>query len=156
MADLDVITPPSRTVLFRGQALSVTPLRLQQIGPFITASRTIIARVAMMAGAVEGAPAAATGAILLDLLEQDSADLAAALAVASCREEHWTSGAELDEALRRHAEWIAGGTLDEIADLLEAVVGLNRDFFAHRLRSLLLQARPPAEENSGSPTSPST
>lgn len=156
MADLDVITPPSRTVPFRGQALSVTPLRLQQIGPFITASRTILARVAMMVGAVEGAPAAATGAILLDLLEQDSADLAAALAVASCPEADWTSGTELDEALRNRSAWIAGGTLDEIAGLLEAVVGLNRDFFARRLRSLLLQAKPPADESLDSPTLPST
>lgn len=140
MSELDVIIPPARTVRFRGEQLEVTPLRLQQIGPFITASRTIIARVAMMAGAVDAAPAAATGAILLDLLEQDSAELAGALAV----------------AVGRDAEWIAGGTLDEVADLLEAVVGLNRDFFAHRLRRLLMQARPLAEESTDSATSSSS
>lgn len=140
MSDLDVIIPPARRVPFRGEQVEVTPLRLQQIGPFITASRTIIARVAMMAGAVEGAPAAATGAILLDMLEQDSEVIAEALAV----------------AIGREAEWIAGGTLDEVADLLEAVVGLNRDFFAHRLRRLLLQARPPAEESPNSATSSSS
>ncbi|WP_102788531.1 hypothetical protein [Stenotrophomonas bentonitica] len=136
MADLDVIIPPTRTVRFRGELVQVTPLRLLQIGPFITASRTIIARMAMMAGAVDTAPAAATGAILLDLLEQDSAELAAALAV----------------AVSRDAEWIAGGTLDEVADLLEAVVGLNRDFFAHRLRRLLMQAKPLAEDSTDSAT----
>ncbi|OWQ54010.1 hypothetical protein CEE60_10150 [Stenotrophomonas maltophilia] len=140
MSELDVIIPPARTVRFRGEQLEVTPLRLQQIGPFITASRTIIARVAMMAGAVDTAPAAATGAILLDLLEQDSAELAGALAV----------------AVGRDAEWIAGGTLDEVADLLEAVVGLNRDFFAHRLRRLLMQAKPLAEESTDSATSSSS
>lgn len=140
MSELDVIIPPTRTVRFRGEQVQVTPLRLQQIGPFITASRTIIARVAMMAGAVDTAPAAATGAILLDLLEQDSAELAAALAV----------------AVSRDAEWIAGGTLDEVADLLEAVVGLNRDFFAHRLRRLLMQAKPLAEDSTDSATSSST
>lgn len=140
MSELDAIIPPARTILFRGEQVEVTPLRLQQIGPFITASRTIIARVAMMAGAVDTAPAATTGAILLDLLEQDSAELAAALAVAVGRDE----------------EWIAGGTLDEVADLLEAVVGLNRDFFAHRLRRLLLQAKRPAEENTDSATSSSS
>lgn len=140
MSELDVIIPPARTVRFRGEQVQVTPLRLLQIGPFITASRTIIARVAMMAGAVDTAPAAATGAILLDLLEQDSAELAAALAV----------------AVSRDAEWIAGGTLDEVADLLEAVVGLNRDFFAHRLRRLLMQAKPPAEDSTDSATSSST
>ncbi|WP_164084026.1 hypothetical protein [Stenotrophomonas maltophilia] len=156
MADLDVITPPSHTVQFRGEAVRVTPLRLQQIGPFITASRTIIGRVAMMVGAVEDAPAGAAGAILLDLLEQDSAELASALAVAICPEPEWIPGAGLDQALSLKAAWIGGGTLDEIADLLSAVVGLNRDFFAHRLRNLLMQAKPPAEENSDSPTSPST
>jgi len=140
VSELDVIIPPARTVRFRGEQLQVTPLRLQQIGPFITASRTIIARVAMMAGAVDTAPAAATGAILLDLLEQDSAELAGALAV----------------AIGRDAEWIAGGTLDEVADLLEAVVGLNRDFFAHRLRRLLMQAKPLPEESTDSATSSSS
>ncbi|HHA2690798.1 TPA: hypothetical protein ACOEPG_002776 [Stenotrophomonas maltophilia] len=140
MADDDVITPPTRTVAFRGEKLIVGPLRLQQIGPFITASRTIIARVAMMAGAVDGSERAAVGAILLDLLEQDGAEIAAALAVATGRD----------------AEWIAGGTLDEVADLLDAVVGLNRDFFAHRLRRLLLQAKLQADESTGSPTSSST
>jgi len=131
-------------------------LRLQQIGPFVTASRTIIGRVAMMLGAIEDAPAGAAGAILLDLLEQDSAELAAALAVAICPETDWCRGPDLEEALSRKAAWIGGGTLDEIADLLEAVVGLNRDFFAHRLRSLLLQVRPQAEESPVSATSSSS
>lgn len=112
MADDDVIASPTRTVLVRGEKVVVGPLRLEQIGPFITASRTIIARVAMMAGVVEDADRAAVGAILLDLLEQDSNEIAAALGV----------------AIGREAEWVAGATLDEIADLLEAVVGLNRDF----------------------------
>lgn len=140
MADDDVIAPPTRTVLVRGEKVVVGPLRLEQIGPFITASRTIIARVAMMAGVVEGADRAAVGAILLDLLEQDSNEIAAALGV----------------AIGREAEWVAGATLDEIADLLEAVVGLNRDFFALRLRRLLLQAKLPAEESTASPTLSST
>jgi hypothetical protein len=136
VADDDVIAPPTRTVLVRGEKVVVGPLRLEQIGPFITASRTIIARVAMMVGVVEGADRAAVGAILLDLLEQDTNEIAAALGV----------------AIGREAEWVAGATLDEIADLLEAVVGLNRDFFALRLRRLLLQAKLPAEESTASPT----
>lgn len=140
MSELDAIIPPVRTVAFRGEMLEVTPLRLEQIGPFITASRTVIARVAMMAGAVETASPAATGAILLDLLEQDSAEVGAALAI----------------VIGRDPVWVAGGTLDEVTSLLEAVVGLNRDFFAHRLRRLLLQAKLPAEESTDSPTSSST
>jgi len=140
MNPLDTISPPTRTVEFRGEELHVSPLRLQQIGPFITASRTLIARVAMMAGAVDGSERVAVGAILLDLLEQDGAEIASALAIACDRE----------------AEWIAGATLNEIADLLEVVIGLNRDFFAHRLRRLLLQAKLQADESTGSPMSSST
>ncbi|MFL4596948.1 hypothetical protein [Stenotrophomonas maltophilia] len=140
MNQLDTISPPSRNLEFRGEQLHLTPLRLQQIGPFITASRTLIARVAMMAGAVGGSERAAVGAILLDLLEQDGTEIAAALAVVTGRD----------------AEWIAGATLDEIADLLEVVIGLNRDFFAHRLRRLLLQAKLQTDESTGSPTSSST
>lgn len=97
---------------FRGEELHVSPLRLYQVGPFITASRTLIARLAMMAGAVDGSERVAVGAILLDLLEQDGAEIASALGV----------------AVDREADWIAGATLDEIADLLDAVIGLNRDF----------------------------
>lgn len=140
MEGLDVISPPSRCVTFRGEQLVVMPLRLEQVGPFVTASRTIIARVAMLAGMVEGSGAVEVGAIVLDMLEQDSQEVATALAVASDRD----------------PAWIAGGTLDEVADLLEAVVGLNRDFFARRLQRLIQAARPPAAGNTASPTSFST
>jgi len=140
MEGLDVISPPSRSVGFRGEQLHVLPLRLEQVGPFVTASRTIIARVAMLAGLVEGSAAVEVGAIVLDLLEQDGPEVAAALAVATDRE----------------AAWIDGATLDEVADLLEAVVGLNRDFFARRLQRLIQAARPPAAGNTASPTSSST
>ncbi|UQY89276.1 hypothetical protein LQE85_08780 [Stenotrophomonas rhizophila] len=140
MDGLDVLTPPTRCVPFRGEQVVVKPLRLEQVGPFVTASRTIIARVAMLAGMVEGAAAVEVGAIVLDMLEQDGPEVASALAVAADRE----------------AAWIAGGTLDEVADLLEAVVGLNRDFFARRLQRLIQAARPPAAGSTASPTSSST
>lgn len=140
MEGLDVISPPSRCVTFRGEQLVVMPLRLEQVGPFVTASRTIIARVAMLAGMVEGSGAVEVGAIVLDMLEQDSQEVATALAVAADRE----------------PAWIASGTLDEVADLLEAVVGLNRDFFARRLQRLIQAARPAAAGNTASPTSSST
>lgn len=136
MDGLEAITPPTCIVPFRGEGIVVSPLRLEQMGPFITASRTIIARVAMVVGAVEGAGEAAVGALLLDLLEQDGGELATGLAI----------------AVDRDSAWIAGGTLEEVADLLEAVVGLNRDFFARRLRRLLLLAKPQAAESSDSPT----
>lgn len=121
MQGLDAITPPTRAVPFRGEVLQVGPLRLEQLGPFITACRSTIARIAMIAGLPDGSPAVDVGALVLDLLEQDGGEIAAALAV----------------AVDRDPKWIAEGTLEEVAQLLEAVAGLNRDFFALRLRRMV-------------------
>ncbi len=133
MEGLDAITPPTRQVKFRGEVLVVGPLRLEQLGPFIMASRTAITRVALLAGIVEGAGTAEIGAIVLDLLENDGKEIAAALSV----------------AVDREADWISGGTLDEVAGLLEAVAGLNKDFFARRLQLMvraIKQAISPSEQ----------
>lgn len=156
MKPLETVHPSCKTLEFRGEELHVSPLRLQQIGPVITASRTIIGRVAMIVGVVEDVPASAAGSILLDLLEQDSADLAAALAVAIFPEPEWIQGPGLEEALSQKAAWIGGGTLDEVADLLSAVVALNREFFTFRMGNLLRKAKVPAEENADSATSSSS
>lgn len=117
----EVLNPPTRPVMFRKELLQVQPLRLEQLGPFITACRSTIGRIAMIAGLPEGASAVDVGAIVLDLLEQDGNEIAAALAV----------------AVDREPQWVAGGGLEEVAQLLEAVAGLNRDFFARRLRMMV-------------------
>lgn len=133
MEGLDAITPPTRSVPFRGEVLVVGPLRLEQLGPFIMASRTAITRVALLAGIVEGTGTAEIGAIVLDLLENDGREIAAALSV----------------AVDREADWIGGGTLDEVAGLLEVVAGLNKDFFARRLQLMvraIKQAISPSEQ----------
>lgn len=128
MDDLETITPPVRHVAIRGETIELGPLRLEQLSPFITASRGIIGRVAFAAGLLGDAEPVAVGAMILDLLEQDSLAFAKAMAIVTGRE----------------PEWIAGGTLDEVANLVEAVVALNRDFFARRLPALLQAARPAA------------
>lgn len=156
MKTLETFSSSSTTLNFRGEELHLSPLRLQQISPVIAASRTIIGRVAMIVGVLEDVPASAAGAILLDLLEQDSTDLAAALAVAICPEPEWIPGPGLEEALRQKAAWIGGGTLDEVANLLSAVVALNREFFTFRMGNLLRKAKVPAEENADSATSSSS
>ncbi len=112
---------PNRVVQFRGEDLTITPFRLEQLGPFITASRTIIARVALLAGVLRGSRKLEAGAIVLGLLEQDGAEIAAAIAV----------------AVEREPEWIAAASLDDVAQLVEAVVGVNKHFFASRLRAML-------------------
>ncbi|MBN5137723.1 hypothetical protein JY455_05990 [Stenotrophomonas maltophilia] len=125
MQDMDAITPPTRSVPFRGEVLVVGPLRLEQLGPFIAACRSTIGRIAMIAGLPDGSAAVDVGALVLDLLEQDSTEIASALAV----------------AVDRDPKWVAGGNLDEVAQLLEAVAGLNRDFFALRLRRMVVAIR---------------
>lgn len=125
MAEDHVLNTPSRSVQFRKELLLVKPFRLEQLGPFITASRTTIGRIAMIAALPENAGALDVGAIVLDLLEQDGTDIAAALAV----------------AVEREPKWIAGGDLHEVAELIEAVAGLNKDFFARRLRTMVAAIR---------------
>lgn len=139
MHDMDAITPPTRTVSFRAEVLVVGPLRLEQLGPFITASRSTIGRIAMIAGLPEGSSAVDVGALVLDLLEQDSTEIATALAV----------------VVNREPQWVAAGSLEEVAQLLEAVAGLNRDFFALRLRRMVEAIRAIVSP-SASPTSSST
>lgn len=117
----DVLNPPIRRVTFRKELLLVQPLRLEQLGPFISASRTVITRIALLAGVLDGASDVESGAVVLDLLEQDGSEIAAALAV----------------AVEREPKWVAGGSLDEVAQLLEAVAGLNKDFFVRRLRMMV-------------------
>lgn len=121
----EVLNPPTRSVRFRNELLQVQPLRLEQLGPFIGASRTVIARIALLAGVLDSAKDVEAGAIVLDLLEQDGNEIAAALGV----------------AVDREPKWVSGGTLDEVAQLLEAVAGLNKDFFARRLRTMVVAVR---------------
>lgn len=124
MNDVEVLTPPVRRVAFRGEVLEVGPLRLSQLSPFITASRSIIGRVVMAAGLLGEGAQMETGAVVLDLLEQDGPAFAPALAIVTGKD----------------ADWIAEGTVNEVVDLVEAVVALNRDFFARRLPRLLATA----------------
>lgn len=120
-----VLNPPTRPVMFRNELLQVQPLRLEQLGPFISASRTVITRIALLAGVLDGARDVEAGAVVLDLLEHDGSEIAAALAV----------------AVEREPKWVAGGSLDEVVQLLEAVAGLNKDFFARRLRMMVVAIR---------------
>lgn len=127
MDDFEAVTPPTAQVSFRGEVLEVGPLRLEQLSPFITASRSIIGRVVMAAGLLGEGAQMESGAVVLDLLEQDGPAFASALAVVT----------------GRPADWIAKGTVDEVASLVEAVVGLNRDFFARRLPHLVAKVAKP-------------
>ncbi|MBA0223190.1 hypothetical protein D7U74_16710 [Stenotrophomonas maltophilia] len=125
MEEMEVVNPPCRIVPFRGERLEVKPLRLEQLGPFISACRATIGRIAMIAGLPEDSSAVDVGALVLDLLEQNNSEIAAALAV----------------AVDQEPQWISAGSLEEVAQLLEAVAGLNKDFFARRLRRMVAAIR---------------
>lgn len=138
MDGFEVVAPPTAQVLFRGEVLEVGPLRLEQLAPFITAARSIIGRVVMASGLLGEGAQMESGAVVLDMLEHDAPAFASALAVVT----------------ERPADWIAKGTVDEVASLVEAVVQLNRDFFARRLPHLVAKvARPKNPPNPDGETS---
>ncbi|CAD0339572.1 hypothetical protein CFBP498_26670 [Xanthomonas hortorum pv. vitians] len=124
MEDLDVLSPPTRAITFRGEQLELTPLTLAQIGPFIKATRPIIGRVLIAASLVNGGATIEVAALLMDVLEQDADAFAKGGAIVAGKPEAWVAGASLADA----------------AALVEAVVELNEDFFGQRLPSLMQAA----------------
>ncbi|PPU15528.1 hypothetical protein XacyCFBP2565_06805 [Xanthomonas arboricola pv. corylina] len=122
--DIDVITPPSRLITFRGEQLEVTPLTLAQIGPFMKATRPILGRVIVAASLVSAGATIEVTALMMDVLEQDADAFAKGGAIVTGRPEAWVAGASLADA----------------AALVEAVVELNEDFFGQRLPSLMRAA----------------
>ncbi|AOY63387.1 hypothetical protein ABFO19_09385 [Xanthomonas citri pv. glycines] len=122
--DIDVITPPSRVIAFRGEKLEVTPLTLAQIGPFIKATRPIIGRVIVAASLAGAGATIEVAALMMDVLEQNADAFAKGGAIVAGKQE----------------AWIAGASLADAAALVEAVVELNEDFFGQRLPSLMQMA----------------
>ncbi|MBB4726341.1 hypothetical protein [Xanthomonas arboricola] len=122
--DIDILTPPTRTITFRGEQLEVTPLTLAQIGPFIKATRPIIGRVIVAASLVSAGATIEVAALMMDVLEQDADAFAKGGAIVAGKPESWVGGASLADA----------------AALAEAVVELNEDFFGQRLPSLMRAA----------------
>lgn len=122
--DIDILTPPTRTITFRGEQLEVTPLTLAQIGPFIKATRPIIGRVIVAASLVSAGATIEVAALMMDVLEQDADAFAKGGAIVAGKPEAWVGGASLADA----------------AALAEAVVELNEDFFGQRLPSLMRAA----------------
>jgi len=124
MDDLDVLSPPTRAISFRGEQLELVPLTLAQIGPFITATRPIVGRVLIAASMVNAGASIEVAALLMDVLEQDGEAFAKAGAIVTGKPE----------------AWVASGSLADAATLVEAVVELNQDFFGQRLPSLMQAA----------------
>ncbi|WP_115528054.1 MULTISPECIES: hypothetical protein [Xanthomonas] len=119
--DLDILSPPTRTITLRGEQVEVTPLTLAQIGPFITATRPIIGKVLIAASMVNAGATIEVAALMMDVLEQDADAFAKSGAIVTGKPE----------------AWIAAASLADAAALVEAVVELNEDFFGQRLPSLM-------------------
>ncbi|MCE4552670.1 hypothetical protein, partial [Xanthomonas hortorum] len=98
MEDLDVLSPPTRAITFRGEQLELTPLTLAQIGPFIKATRPIIGRVLIAASLVNGGATIEVAALLMDVLEQDADAFAKGGAIVAGKPEAWVAGASLADA----------------------------------------------------------
>ncbi|APP76870.1 hypothetical protein BJD12_18410 [Xanthomonas vesicatoria ATCC 35937] len=122
--DIDILTPPTRSITFRGVQVEIAPLTLAQIGPFMTATRPIIGRVLIAASLVGAGATIEVAALLMDVLEQDGQAFANAGALVTGKPE----------------AWIAGGSLADAATLVETVVELNQDFFGQRLPTLMQAA----------------
>ncbi|PPU41170.1 hypothetical protein [Xanthomonas arboricola] len=122
--DIDILTPPTRTITYRGEQLELAPLTLAQIGPFIKATRPIIGRVIVAASLVSAGGTVEVAALMMDVLEQDAAAFAKGGAIVAGKPE----------------TWIADASLADAAALVEAVVELNEDFFGQRLPSLMRAA----------------
>lgn len=128
--DLDTLVPQPRKVTFRGREVEIAPLQLRQVSAFATATRPIIGRAVLAASMLERGESLGFGAVLFDMLEQDAAGLAGALALAT--------GLPADE--------IGEGTLHEVVHLAEVVVEVNHDFFARRLPQVMERLRPAAAQ----------
>ncbi|MEA9550540.1 hypothetical protein [Xanthomonas campestris] len=119
--DIDILTPPTRTITYRGEQLELAPLTLAQIGPFIKATRPIIGRVIVAASLVSAGGTVEVAALMMDVLERDADAFAKGGAIVAGKPE----------------AWIADASLADAAALVEAVVELNEDFFGRRLPNLL-------------------
>jgi hypothetical protein len=119
VSDLDVIESPNvRTVDYRGERIEIRPLTIGQLPGFVRNAKPVLAEV-FKDGEIELTPE-----LLLDLVAEHGEALTAAAAV----------------AVKRPVEWIAEGDPGEFVALVAAVIGVNVDFFAHRLAPQTAQA----------------
>ena len=139
--DLDVIDPAALGVAYRGERLEVRPLTIGMVPSVVRAARPVMAALFSLddveanADDVSGAEAL----LLMDLVEQHTDAVCAALAI----------------AVDRDRDWIAGGALPEFMVLLESVIEVNRDFFGQLLASLL-GGRAARKVHGGGPTASSS
>lgn len=109
-----VLATPSVVLTLAGCELDVSPIRLGELSAFSSAARPVFE---LLRGLGDGAG----DALLFDLLQTHTADLARLIAC----------GARVDES------WVLALSLDDAYTLAEAVVDSNRDFFIRRLLPLL-------------------
>lgn len=120
MDDTSVLETPTREVAFRGETLTIAPLKVGQIPGVLRHIRPIL-------GAISGlgtSPAEAGGGVELDILvmvENHGENLIEAAAI----------------AIKRPAAFVADADADEFAALVKLLIEVNADFFAKKVAPLL-------------------
>jgi hypothetical protein len=128
--DLDVLDPPTREVLFKGERLVIRPLTIGQLPRLVRAAKPVVDAVLEL----DGAPSESG---LIDLALQLIADHGEALPAAAAI------------AINKDVGWVAEGDTAEFLELAIAVFEVNRDFFVQRLGPRLQALR--AESVAGRP-----
>lgn len=134
MDDLSVLEKVTETVDFRGQSLTVSPLKVGQIPAFTRAIRPVFAALAGLVASIplsapngEGGEPTVPADFELPLEE-----------IAGLVAEH---GEKLIEAvsiaLRIKKEAVEDAEIDEFIGMVRAIVKVNADFFARAMRKTM-------------------
>lgn len=135
---LDAIAPADTPVQYRGERLEIQPLVVGAVPKIVRLARPVIDEVLKL----EAIPDEQSGDMVdlaMNLVDQHSDALFAAVAL----------------AIGKPREWVEGGDIGEFTDLCIALVKVNRDFFVRRLGPLLAE-RARARQGSGAGPTPST
>ena len=130
MDDMSVLEQPTHEVAFRGETLTITPLKVGQIPGVLRHIRPILGAIA----GLSPSPAEAGGGVELDILglvENHGENLIEAAAI----------------AIKRPADFVADADADEFAALVKLLIEVNADFFANKVAPLL--AGTPADIGAG-------
>ncbi len=115
-----VLAPASVEVAFRGETLTISPIKIGQIPGVLKCVRPILGAISKLSSSpVEGGGGVEID--LLQLVEENGETLIEACAIAT--------GQKID--------YIAGADVDEFVQLAKAVIEVNSDFFAKRVAPLL-------------------
>ena len=145
--DLEVLAPASVQVTVRGELLDIQPLTVGHLPALVRLARPVIdALMALDADTLDALAAADASQVLAG----DNDALAMLMGLVG---DH---GEALIEAtawcIDRKPEWVRRADLVDFITLVQAVIGVNRDFFTQRLAPLLASRGGATRANGAGPT----